>query len=205
MHNVCNRRLVYEKEEEEAEMIRVCQFNQANFIGGLAAPNDQGVCFSLSIAWLTGRRDAGYIEALKAPGRIAGIYNDANDKRNIVQNAANGLGAVPPAITVPGVIAQIQASYGNVANVNPVPPVPAPIPANAGLFDGAANPNVIGWLINAAAGGRGHVVAWRKEVHLFFDANFGVYVNAHDADVRAHINTNYGALYNVLSVISFTV
>lgn len=183
-------------------MIRVSQFNQGNYIGGLAAPNDQGVCFSLSIAWLAEKKDAGYVEALKAPGRIAGIYADANDKRTIAQNAANGLAAAPPAITVPGVIASVQANYGNVANV--LPPAPGAIPVIAGRFDGAAHPNVLGWMINAAAGGRGHVVAWRKDTHLFFDANYGVYVNAQDVDIQGHINVNYGAAYNVLSIISFT-
>lgn len=183
-------------------MIRVCQFSQGNYIGGLAAPNNEGVCFSLSIAWLAEKRDAGYIEALKAPGRVAAIYNDANDKRTIVQTAANGLAVAPPAITVPGVIDSVKANYGNVGNV--VPPAPAPMPVNAGRFDGAAHSNVLGWMVNAAAGGRGHVVAWRKDTHLFFDANYGVYVNAQDADIRGHLNANYGADYNVLSIVSFT-
>ncbi|WP_319410157.1 hypothetical protein [uncultured Desulfosarcina sp.] len=184
-------------------MIRACQFVQGNYIGGLIAPNDNGVCFSLSIAWLAEKKDAGYISTLKSANAIQTIYNNGNDKRTIIQASANGLGDVPPSSTPNAVIGVVTTQYGNVNGINPIPLAQSNFPAAAATFTAAAQDNVFAWMVNTAAGGRGHVVAWRRAVRLFFDANFGVYVNASAADIANHLNANYLAQYNVYHVVSF--
>jgi hypothetical protein len=184
-------------------MIRACDFVQGNYIGGLAAPNDNGICFSLSIAWLAEKRDAGYISALKSPMAIQAIYNNPNDKRTLIQASANGLGNVPPTTTANAVIGVVMTQYGNVNGINPVPLAQSSFPSTAATFTAAGQDNVFAWLVDTAHGGRGHVVAWRRAVRLFFDANFGVYVNATAADVANHLNTHYMAQYNVYHVVSF--
>jgi hypothetical protein len=184
-------------------MINACSFVQANYIGGLASPNDKGVCFSLSIAWLAEKKDAGYISALKSTKAIEAIYKNAKDKRTITQASANACGANRVTTPPSAVMDVVKKQYGNIGAVHGIPLAPKTFAVDAKELSGAPESSVFIWMVKSGAGGRGHVVGWRPSLHLFFDANFGVYANATAADVAKHLNANYTAQYNVYFVISF--
>lgn len=184
-------------------MINACSFVQSSYIGGLASPNDNGVCFSLSIAWLAEKKDAGYISALKSTNAIEAIYKNPNDKRTIAQAKANDCGADPVTTPPSAVMDVVKKQYGNIGTVYGIPLATKTFAVDENDLSGASENNVFIWMVNSGTGGRGHVVAWRRSLNLFFDANFGVYANAPAADVAKHLNNNYTSQYNVYYVISF--
>jgi hypothetical protein len=185
-------------------MPRILQFNQANFIGGLTPPNNNGVCFSLSVDWLAYNCNlaqlaplADTVGAVTQAATAGAIWVAGSvDPRNVTQNAANTFAAGGGGGLV-GLVTAVQGQYPAIKNVSPINAGGATTIANlnADVTGGIYKQKLI-WLqptLAAAAGGnRGHVVACNVNMRLWFDANFGVYSGGNPAiDFANHVINNY--------------
>ena len=162
-------------------MVLGTAYNQAAFIGPLPAPNNTGVCFSLSLHWLANNCEDVFIQSVATAG-LPAYGAGSNNRINLVQNAANWMAAGH--IGLPMLVGVAQTNYPNLLNVAPVGVGPSPLTFGNLAQDFAAAPwpaNLI-WLQNPAVGGRGHVLAYHTVRGRFFDANNGVY----NAEIDLH-------------------
>lgn len=171
-------------------------YNQGALTLNLLAPNNDGVCSSLSIHWL-----ANGCQDNQLPNnnqQMQNTYNNPNNPMNIIQAAANQLPANPN--NFPAFLNIIQQQYPVIQNVNPNH-IPAAAPINQPNLQNSMTQhqnhnNHIVWLMEAAQG-RGHVVAYNTNINKgrFFDANHGFYTanpaNTFLNDVAVFITANY--------------
>lgn len=186
-------------------MIEIQPCNQALFIGPLPAPNNMGVCFSLSIHWLANDCEDVMFQSV-ADGALAAYGPGSANRLNQMQNAGNMMAG--GGITLQTLVAMAQALY---SNINQVVPVPANVLSFGNLFASftlALYDESIVWLQNPlVAGDRGHVVAYNRRSGRFYDANNGSYneeVDLH-SEMASFIVHEYENTYTHFQVFSLDI
>ncbi|MGY4491736.1 hypothetical protein [Pseudomonas sp. TE3610] len=183
-------------------LISAC--NQGLFIGGLPAPNNMGVCFSLSIHWLANDCEDVMFQSVATPVNAMATYSPGNTHQlNVLQEAGNWLSG--GAIGLPHMIDIAQGLYPSIIQV-------VPVAANTMTFGNlyaaqnlAPFENNIIWLMDPTAiGNRGHVVAYNSQEGLYFDANSGSFDVEDDlsAEVASQIMHVYLNTYTHFQVFS---
>ena len=175
-------------------MNRVFEFEQGDFIGGLPAPNNMGVCFSLSVHWLASESLFEMLDSIALNAELIYAQESAYSP-NQIQVAANQMAMQAEGFDMELLIAVVQVSYPNVAEVVPIGGGAVTAGAIADALTEPPFPWVIIWLMQED--GRGHVVAVNFAQGLFFDANSGVYISDEDliAEIAEYMADTYGDDY----------